>query len=460
TGTNYVLPGGLPARTLYDSHNNELIAAATRHPSLQVLDWNSASHAHPEWFAGDGIHLTQAGAFGLANFIKAALDAQPAIGRCRASRALTGSPDVAGQPAALPDTPTGFVPIEPVRVLDTRDPAAGGANGKLGAGRTVAIDVASELPDDAEAAVLSVTAVDSCLPGFLTVFACGGRPPTSNVNYEVGRTTAGMVITPMTDGEVCVFASSATDVVVDVMGAFTPGGSRFHPIAPTRWVDTRGATSQSVLSPEITGTRIAPAETQVMLRGVGGVPSGATAVWLNLTVADPSAATVLSAYPGPCGTAPLSSNVNARPQRSMASSVLVGLGPDGSVCVRTFSGRSDIVIDVAGWFGPGSGGLRYRPITPERLLDTRANGGVADAADHPLAIDGVAVLNVAAVDSTALGFVTVRPCGSSLLTSLVNTTTGEDTANVIAVAGDSAGNVCAKANVASHLVVDQVGAFS
>jgi hypothetical protein len=257
-----------------------------------------------------------------------------------------------------------------------------------------------------------------------------------------------------------VFSSAATDVVVDVMGAFTPDGSRFHPLAPTRWVDTRGATSQTVLSPEITGTRIAPAETQVAMRGVGGVPANATAVWLNLTVADPTAATVLSAYPGPCGSAPLSSNVNARPQRSMASSVLVGLGDDGSICVRTFAGRSDIVIDVAGWSGPGSGGLRYRPITPERLLDTRADGGAADAAEHQLPVDGVAVLNVAAVDSSALGFVAVRPCGSALVSSLVNTTTNEDTANVIAVGGDASGSVCARSNVVSHLVIDQVGTFS
>ncbi|MGD9997971.1 MAG: hypothetical protein AB7L17_15195 [Ilumatobacteraceae bacterium] len=460
TGTNYVLPGGLPARTLYDSHNSELVAAAGRHPDLQVLDWNSVSHSQPTWFAGDGIHLTPDGAVGLAHFIRAALDAQPAIGRCRASRALTGDPDVPGQPATLPTTRTGFVPIEPVRVLDTREASLGGENGKLGAGHTVAIDVGRELPHDADAAVLSVTAVDSCAPGFLTVFACGGRPPTSNVNYEIGRTTAGMVITPMTDGDVCVFSSAATDVVVDVMGAFTPDGSRFHPIGPTRWVDTRGTTSTTVLSPEIAGARIAPAETQVMMRGVGGVPADATAVWLNLTVVDPTAATVLSAYPGPCGSAPLSSNVNARSQRSMASSVLVGLGDDGSVCVRTYSGRSDIVIDVAGWFGPGAGGLRYRPVTPERLLDTRSEGGVADAAEHPLSIAGVAVLNVAAVDSSALGFVTVRPCGSPLVSSLVNTTTNEDTANVIAVAGDEAGNTCVRSNIVSHLVVDQVGTFS
>jgi hypothetical protein len=457
SNTDYVLPGGLPARTLYTSHNSELVSGAQRHPDLQILDWDGYTTNQPTWFASDGIHLTPTGADGLGAFIKAALDAQPAIGRCQVSKALTGAPDagVVDQTTAQ-GARSGFEPLEPQRVLDTRDPALGGANGKLGAGRTVSIDLGDIVPDDAVAAVLSVTAVDSCQPGFLTVFACGSRPATSNVNYEVGRTTAGVAITPMTDGKVCVFASNATDVVVDVQGAFTPDGDRFHPISPTRWIDTRGA---SVQLPQITGVRMAPTETELAIRGQGGIPSNATAVWLNLTVADPTAPTVLTAYPGPCGSAPLSSNVNARAQRSAASAVLVGVGTDGSVCVRTFSGNSNIVVDIAGWFGPGAGGLSYRSRPPARLLDTRLNGGLPSNADHSLPISDVAVLNVAAVDTAALGYVTVRPCGSALVSSLINTTPNEDTANVIAVGGDAAGNVCARSNVVSHLVVDQVASF-
>jgi hypothetical protein len=305
--------------------------------------------------------------------------------------------------------------------------------------------------------VLSVTATGSCVPGFLTVFACGARPPTSNINYEVGRTTAGLVITPMTDGKACIFASNPTDVIVDVMGAFTPDGDRFHPMSPTRWIDTRGGASQL---PAITGARGAKQQTQVQMRGQGGVPQDATAVWLNLTVADPTSPTVLTAYPGPCGTPPLSSNVNARALRSTASAVLVGIGDDGSVCVLTYTGQSNIVIDVAGWFGPDDVGLAYRPSAPSRLLDTRLNGGQPTATETPVHIDAVSVLNVIAVDSTALGFVTVRPCGSPLVSSLINTTPAEDTANLTAVGSDASGNVCTRSNIKSHLVVDQVATFA
>lgn len=463
TNTDYVLPGGLPARNLYGSHNAELAAAAQRHSSLQILDWDKHSANQPTWFAWDGVHLTVEGAQALATFIKNGLDAQTAIGRCRASRALTGVPDDGTVQTTLATTaPSGFVPLVPKRVLDTRDAALGGAAGKIGNGRTASIDVSKVVPSDAVAVVVSVTATASCYAGFLTVFGCGPRPPTSNLNYEVARTTAGVAITPITPGQssqrnMCVFASAATDVVVDVMGAFTPDGDRFHPMSPTRWIDTRGGTVQLM---QITGARVAPTQTQIAIRGQGGIPADATGVWINLTVADPTAPTVLTAYPGPCGAAPLSSNVNARTQRSTASSVLVGIGADGSICVLTYTGSSQIVVDVAGWFGPGPGGLSYQPTLPTRLLDTRLNDGRPTIADVPVHLQATSVVNVVAVDSSALGYVTVRPCGSPLLSSLINTTSREDTANLTAVGGDAGGYMCVRANVASHLVVDQVAMFA
>ncbi|MEP7111800.1 MAG: hypothetical protein ABI862_00915 [Ilumatobacteraceae bacterium] len=457
TNTAYVLPGGLSARTLYGSHNAELAAAAKRHPSLRILDWDGFTANQTAWFATDGIHLSLAGAVGLATFIKSALDAEPAIGRCRVTSALTGAVDNGAVPATISPNASGFVPLAPKRVLDTRDAALGGASGMLGGGRTVSVDVSKIVPVDADAAVLSVAATGNCVAGYLTVFACGTRPPTSNINYEIGRTTAGVAITPIADGRVCIFSSSATEVIVDVMGAFAPKGDLFHPMTPTRWIDTRGGTVQIE---QITGVRAAPVQTQLSMRGHGGIPAGATAVWMNLTVADPTAPTVLTAYPGPCGTPPLSSNVNARSQRSTASSVLVGVGPDGSVCVLTYTGSSHVVVDVAGWFGPGDGGLAYRPHESVRLLDTRLNGGQPTTADIPVHVDAVSVLNVTAVDSAKPGYVTVRPCGSILLSSLINTTPMEDTANLTGVGGDAEGNVCVQSNIKSHFVVDQVATFA
>ena len=251
TNTAYVLPGGIAARDLYGSHNSRVggsgattqlvedprlgqvhggpieLVRRRRRPS-QHRRRQRTGHVHPRRARR---HCRRSADAAIAN----ALD--------RRRRQRNGT-------AAVPPTdPAGFVPLPPKRVLDTRDPLLGGASGMLGAGHVVAIDVSEIVPSDAVAAVFSVTATGSCVPGFLTVFACGARPPTSNINYEVGRTTAGLAITPMTDGKACIFASNPTDVIVDVMGAFTPDGDRFHPMTPTRWIDTRGGASQLPTSP-------------------------------------------------------------------------------------------------------------------------------------------------------------------------------------------------------------------
>jgi hypothetical protein len=70
----YVLPSGFPARNLYANHNGSLYYNSLNHPTMRLADWNVYSRGHPDWFGGDGIHLTGAGAVALAWFIKAQLD--------------------------------------------------------------------------------------------------------------------------------------------------------------------------------------------------------------------------------------------------------------------------------------------------------------------------------------------------------------------------------------------------
>jgi hypothetical protein len=196
----------------------------------------------------------------------------------------------------------------------------------------------------------------------------------------------------------------------------------------------------------------------VQIAGVAGVPVGATAAWINLTVADPTLPTVLTAYPGPCSVAPTASTVNARSARSAAASAIVGLGPDGSICVHTIAGSSGIVVDVAGWFGPGTG-LRFRPHAPTRLLDTRLTSPSAPAGTVTFALGSTAVLNVTAAESAALGYLTVRPCGSVQTSSLVNTAARENTANLTAVGPGANGTVCISPYSPTHIVVDAFGDF-
>ena len=65
SSTTYKLPDGTSAAALYEQHNASLVAAAARHPNLELLDWNGYASPHPEWFASDRVHLSVAGAVAL-----------------------------------------------------------------------------------------------------------------------------------------------------------------------------------------------------------------------------------------------------------------------------------------------------------------------------------------------------------------------------------------------------------
>ncbi len=63
------------ARHPYLSMNDDILAAAQKHPELTVIDWNVYSRSHPEWFQPDGIHLLAGGSEAMATLIHQALAA-------------------------------------------------------------------------------------------------------------------------------------------------------------------------------------------------------------------------------------------------------------------------------------------------------------------------------------------------------------------------------------------------
>jgi hypothetical protein len=98
-----------------------------------------------------------------------------------------------------------------------------------------------KVPDDADAAILNVIAVNPGKPGFLTVAPCDvPRPATSNVNYFDVPVVSNLVIArPSVDHTICVSTSADADVVVDLFGHLTDGSGFEALDAPARLVDTR-----------------------------------------------------------------------------------------------------------------------------------------------------------------------------------------------------------------------------
>lgn len=114
--------------------------------------------------------------------------------------------------------------LPPARVLDTRE-GLGAALQPVGAAPIrLVVGGKAQVPANASAIVLNVTATNVSGPSFVTVWPDGEtQPGTSNLNVTTGQTIANLVICRLGDGGALKLASpiAACDLVADVMGYFT-----------------------------------------------------------------------------------------------------------------------------------------------------------------------------------------------------------------------------------------------
>ena len=121
---------------------------------------------------------------------------------------------------------TDFRSFAPERLLDTRSGLGHSPAGRFPPSQVVELEVigvgSSNIPAEAGAVVLNVTAANAQASGFVTVYPCGEALPTaSNVNYKTGGTIANAVIAKVgAGGKVCLYTESSTNLVVDVNGWF------------------------------------------------------------------------------------------------------------------------------------------------------------------------------------------------------------------------------------------------
>jgi hypothetical protein len=361
----------------------------------------------------------------------------------------------AATPPAFPAVhgDSGFVAVDPVRLLDTRLP--GQAFERLPAGAVGVLDLTPVgVPAGATAVALNLTAVDPTFNGFVRVWPCAqSEPPTSNVNQVVGQTQTNAVTVPVGDGRLCLRSSTDVDLVVDLNGWLTTSSNvGLVPIASRRLVDTRigqGAPARLQAGQTITVPVVDPG-------------SATTAAALNVTAVNPGGPGFVTAWP--CGvTRPQVSNLNPEPGVTQPNFVNVRVGHDGTVCLYT-SQATDLVVDLLGEYQPGAP-ARYATLSPQRLLDTR----VQDAPRHesnlsfvlPMGSVVAAQLNLTATDASGPGFLTAYPCLSEQWpgTSNVNYVATLASANS-ALVTNSRGYSCVYSSKPTALVVDIFGVWT
>ncbi len=249
--------------------------------------------------------------------------------------------------------PTGgqrYTPVSPARMWDAR--VGPGPTGRVGArqSRDVAVTGLGGVPaSGVSAVVLNVTAVNPSAGTYVTVWPTGQpRPVASNLNIPPGDTRPNLVTVKVgASGQVSFYNDAGTiDLLADVAGYYGNAGASFNSVSPARVKDTR-------VGPGPIGRIGAGQTVNFFATGVGGVPgNGVTALVLNVTAVNPTAGTYLTVWPTG-EPRPLASNLNIPPGDTRANLVIVKAS--GQVNVYNHTGTTELIVDVAGWFGtPGT----------------------------------------------------------------------------------------------------------
>jgi hypothetical protein len=144
----------------------------------------------------------------------------------------------------------------------------------------------------------------------------------------------------------------------------------YTPVDPWRLVDSRPISFTENCSFASFGRLAANGVLAVNVGGRGNIPSEATGVALNVTVTEAVAPGYLTVYS--CDRPrPTASNLNYRTGVDVANAVFAESSASGTVCVYSMA-STHVAIDVNGYFAAPSG---FRPLTPDRALDTRGPAG-------------------------------------------------------------------------------------
>jgi hypothetical protein len=329
-------------------------------------------------------------------------------------------------------SPLHYVPLAtPCRAVDTRasgGPIAGGTSQTFNpAGGGCSIPLPS---DGVIAYATNVTVVPHGTLGYLTVWPAGElQPVVSTLNSYDGRVRANAaIVSGGNGGEVSVFASNTTDLVLDVSGYFTTADASYVyvPVTPCRVVDTRINNGTPFGAPSLPGGQ---RRSFSLANSACNIPAGAFqnggALSLNVTAISAAGIGYLTVWgtspnsPGP----PTTSTLNAPSSAPVANAAIVTMDESAadSISVHT-SNTTDLAIDITGYFTTATiapGGLSLYESIPCRVLDTRLQHGAFSGELTVLFVSGnqcgvpaaakAYVTNATVVPTGGLGFLTLWP---------------------------------------------------
>ena len=380
-----------------------------------------------------------------------------------------------------------YVPIDPVRVLDTR--IGLGLSGRFQSKIARSFQVTGGvIPASAVAITGNVIEVQQTAAGYVSVTPRPiNKPTSSTVNFPLGDTRANNVTTPLGPGGTLsatydtTAAGRFTHLVFDVTGYFVPDttGAGYTPVTAARLLDSRFGTG-GYSTPFAMGV---PRNFPVW--GQGGVPNDAVAVTGNLTVTRQSSGGFVTL--GPVSVAdPMTSNLNYKLGDDRANGVSVKLSSTGELWAvfraTNTSARADVIFDVTGYYMAAGAGYKYFPLNPGRIMDTRpgvvlsglsgAQAGTTAAASRALdtaghwgvPLDAKAITgNLTVTQPTKNGLIWIKKDAGDALTSTLNFPARDTRANGITLPLNGGGDMLLVYRTAgggtTHLILDITGYF-
>ncbi|WP_394930634.1 hypothetical protein [uncultured Ilumatobacter sp.] len=217
-------------------------------------------------------------------------------------------------------------------------------------------------------------------------------------------------------------------------------GGEFHPLTPTRILDTRpGAYSINDIAPQGPksagfgpGTNIADGEFNFNPLGLGDLPENATdilAIVATISVVGPTRSGYLAVYPkgfefgGPDGKGEVSALITYAPDQVVPNLAIVGIGEDDSITFNLYmdgAGTANVLVDVVGFISTsqyGTAGSRLEIVNPGRILDTRTSPNPRNGS---FGADDSMELQIRGVDAVAPKVTDIVPNDASITAVMVN----------------------------------------
>jgi YVTN family beta-propeller protein len=265
--------------------------------------------------------------------------------------------DIDGYFAPASGSTLAFYPLTPCRVADTRKstfPPGLGTPHLFGQTERdfPVLSSTCSIPTSAQAYSLNLAVVPypslGHQLGYLEVWPTGNKPanPVSTLNNLTGTVVANAAIVPAgTGGNIAVFPSNDTDLVIDINGYFAPagpGGLSLYPAAPCRVIDTRKVGSGQPFS----GLLTPPVDVE---GSVCEPPATAKAYVFNATAVPFGALGYLTLWPDG-SSQPLVSTLNAL-DGAITNNMAIVPTTNGKVDAFA-SGITQLILDISSYFAP------------------------------------------------------------------------------------------------------------